>query len=81
MNCDNCAKFQKVENVVPYGDTRVSETLWQCTNGYNNGDCPPEAFVPIEPHYAKRSYLSRFSEEQLAWGDMAGDMAREERCR
>lgn len=76
-DCDGCAKLRLIDNVVPYGEDFVAEELSECADGYDD-DCPPEAFVPAEPHYAARSYGMDFSPEELEWGDMAGDMARED---
>ena len=77
MNCDHCVHYIKTgETMVPWGNTMVSAgDEWGCSeNQEPDDDCD---FEPEEPHYAIRSY----SRDELAWGDMRGDMDREDgRC-
>jgi len=63
-DCGGCALFiNRGPNMVPAGDTMVNEgDCWECSEGYT--DCPDDAFVSAEPHYAVRSYSHGFDEEQ-----------------
>ena len=77
MNCDHCVHYIKTgETMVPWGNTMVSagDEWGSSENQEPDDDCD---FEPEEPHYTIRSY----SRDELAWGDMQGDMDREEgRC-